>query len=167
MQTEPMNVDTKNMSCAETLELAIAETRLALAQYGDMVDAEFLGHENTRFLRIEGEYQKVDAGLDRCKAAADGLAAYSRVLEMANNAAGERLRSQRAEITHLFSLRGECNAEIDRLEMEAKAAQRTVQDLQAQHYDRQSNLTCAAVVVGLMLLGAAIEAANGLLGRLL
>ncbi len=157
MQTEPRNVNTKDLSCGEALELAIAETRLALAQYGDMVDAEFLGHENTRFLRIEGEYQKVDAGLDRCKAAADGLAAYSRVLEMANHAAGDRMRSQQAMLVEMAG----------KLQPADSPERLSHKDLQAKHYDRRPNLKCVAWVIGLLLLGAVIEAANGLLGRLL
>lgn len=164
MQTEPMNVDTKDLSCAEALELAIAETRLALEEYADLIDERPV--DDMSFL-IERSHNVVVAGLDRCKAAADRLSARMQVADLANSVAGQQLRMQAQELARLRGYRDADEMVVRELSVAARGETAFPQDRHAQRYDRRPNLKCATWVIGLVLLGACIEAANGLLGLLL
>lgn len=145
MQTEPMNVDTKDLSCAEALELAIAETRLALAEFGDRADLEIPGDA-----RREHFYMKVDAGLDRCKAAADAMAGHNCVLAMANSIAGQQLRRQ---------------AEILRSNLGAYPAEQDERDEIISAEGTAICWPCLGWMAFATLLGMGIEFANGFIAR--
>ncbi len=153
MQTEPMNVETKDLTPAEALQLAIAEARLSLCELGDAADEAIsspLPEAGNGWNQVERYYLKTEQALDRCKAAADGLGSYSRVLEMANRAAGDQVRRQ---------------ADSLRSRIAAYAVEQDERDEIIKTHSTEICWPCLGWMAFATLLGMGMEFANGFLAR--